>query len=405
MVEERTAEITQINEQLQDEIEERSKIEDMLQKQREEQQVILDSVPAWIFYKDKENRFIRVNKAFADVMGMSREQIEGASCFDLYPKEQAEAFLKDDLEVIDSGNPKRNIIEPMDRGTSTLWVQTDKIPYRDGRGTIIGIIGFTLDITDRKRAEDGIIKLNDELGKNVAKLEDTNKELEAFSYSISHDLRAPLRAIDGFTKILEDEYKTQFDDEGIRLLTVIRKNTRNMGQLIDDLLTFSRMGRQEIQYANTSMEGLARAVSDELQAASAERNMRITVSELPPAYCDRPMIRQVFFNLIANAVKFTRNREPAVIEIGSMREGDRHVYYVKDNGVGFDMQYADKLFGVFQRLHSANEFEGTGVGLALTKSIILKHGGSVRAEGKVNEGATFYFSLPIKGETNGNKPD
>jgi light-regulated signal transduction histidine kinase (bacteriophytochrome) len=228
----------------------------------------------------------------------------------------------------------------------------------------------------------------------TAQLEAANKELEAFSYSVSHDLRAPLRAIDGFSRVILEDYFDKLDDEGKRVIHIIRGNTQKMGQLIDDLLVFSRLGRQEIKVSDVDIENLATGVLKELNDIVPERKIQFDVRKLPSAHGDKAMIRQVFANLLSNAIKFTRPNENGMIEVGGSNDGDQNTYYVKDNGVGFDMQYENKLFGVFQRLHSTEEFEGTGVGLAIVQRIIHRHGGRVWAEGKVNEGATFYFTLP-----------
>jgi two-component system sensor kinase len=224
--------------------------------------------------------------------------------------------------------------------------------------------------------------------------ESANKELEAFSYSVSHDLRAPLRAISGFSQAVMEDYAPRLDDEGKRYLGLIQENAHRMGRLIDDLLTFSRLGRQQMTESEIDMGSLAKSVFDELSTQEPGRKIKFTIKPSPPVSGDHSMIRQVIANLLSNAVKFTRTREEAQIEFGYLPELGDGAYYIKDNGVGFDMQYVGKLFGVFQRLHSISEFEGTGVGLALVYRIVTRHGGRVWAEGIVNQGATFYFTLP-----------
>jgi signal transduction histidine kinase len=237
-------------------------------------------------------------------------------------------------------------------------------------------------------------KLTRDLKRYADRLETANNELESFSYSISHDLRSPLRAIDGFSRILLKEYGDKVDSEGKRLLDIVRTNAQRMGQLIDDLLAFSRVGRAEMRLSEINMEELANKVCEELKAGTTGNTPQCNVGSLPRVFGDQAMMRQVFSNLLANAIKFTRTREEARIEVGGREDGEENVYYVKDNGVGFDAQYGHKLFGVFQRLHDMDEFEGTGIGLSIVKRIVEKHDGRVWAEGKVNEGAIFYFALP-----------
>lgn len=229
-------------------------------------------------------------------------------------------------------------------------------------------------------------------------LETVNKELEAFTYSVSHDLRAPLRAISGFAEAVTEDYAPLIDDEGKRYLSLIRDNAHQMGRLIDDLLTFSRLGRQQMTRNQIDMAALAKTVFDELAQVMPERRLVFRIGFTPPARGDIVLVRQVLVNLLSNAIKFTAPRARASIEFGYLKDLGGGAYYVKDNGVGFDMRYVDKLFGVFQRLHSVTEFEGTGVGLALVHRIITRHGGRVWAESTMDQGAIFYFTLP-KGES------
>ncbi len=236
--------------------------------------------------------------------------------------------------------------------------------------------------------------LEQRVEERTAQLEAANKELEAFSYSVSHDLRTPLRAIDGFSRIVLDEYADKLDDEGKRLLNIVRNNSNRMAQLIDDILQFSRTGRLEIAFTQVDMSGLAHEVAQELQETAPNPALEIRIGELPQVNGDRTMLRQVFVNLLANAIKFSRARELPVVEVKAERSGEEIIYSVRDNGAGFDMRYQEKLFGVFQRLHTMEEFEGTGIGLAIVKRIVTRHGGRVWAEGKVGEGAVVYFALP-----------
>jgi signal transduction histidine kinase len=222
---------------------------------------------------------------------------------------------------------------------------------------------------------------------------EANQDMESFIYSASHDLRSPLRAMAGFARMLTEDYGPRLDAEGLRLLQVISDNARLLSQLINDLLAFARSGRQEMKKASIDMAGLTRSIAEELRVWAPERHYHLNINHLPPTHGDRSLIHQVLVNLLTNAVKFTAPKD-GLIEVGGVSEGDENIYFVKDNGVGFDMQQAAGLFGVFQRLHGPAEFEGSGVGLAIVKRIIERHGGRVWAEGKINEGAAFYFSLP-----------
>lgn len=249
------------------------------------------------------------------------------------------------------------------------------------------------ELTERKRAEAEIKKLNEDLQHRAVQLEAANKELEAFSYSVSHDLRAPLRAINGFSRILSNEYADQLPTEARRYLQMVQDNAQQMGCLIDDLLAFSRLSRSSLKKQLITPIDLVRQVFIEVSHEQEHRHIEIAIGELPVCQADPALLKQVWVNLIANALKYSRQQELARIEVGCKHLNSQLVYFVKDNGVGFDMRYADKLFGVFQRLHHAEDYEGTGVGLAIVQRIIHRHGGRVWAEAGVNQGATFYFSL------------
>jgi PAS domain S-box-containing protein len=364
--------------------------------------LVVNSIPDFVFWKDRNSVYMGCNNAFARAAGVdSPDEIVGKTDYDLgWKKEESDYFVEVDRQVMESNQTRYHIIEPqLQAGGKQTWLETCKVPLHDEQGQVIGVLGTYLDITERKQAEDEIRQLNTSLDQRVsertAQLEAVVSELDAFSYSVSHDLRAPLRAVDGFSRILADDFAERLDDEGRRILGVIRGETQRMGQLIDDLLTFSRLGRQQIEEEQIDMRQLAQSVFDALAEHGPGQHLRLDLRDLPSARGTKSMIRQVWVNLIGNAIKFTREREVGEIEIGALPgEGGWPVYYVKDNGAGFDMRYVDKLFGVFQRLHTQQEFAGTGVGLALVQRIVQRHGGRIWAEAQVRQGATFYFTLP-----------
>jgi light-regulated signal transduction histidine kinase (bacteriophytochrome) len=269
-----------------------------------------------------------------------------------------------------------------------VWLSFTGRPLKDEVGRQLGGVIVCTDITERKRTEL-------EMKLRAAQLEAANKELEAFSYSVSHDLRAPLRHIDGFADLLQKQASSTINEKGRRHLAVISDSAKRMGRLIDDLLVFSRMGRNEMQRERVDMGQLVKEAIEGLASEIGDREISWNISALPEVHGDGAMLRQVFANLIANAVKYTSQREHAKLDIGCRHDAaDETVFFVRDNGVGFDMQYVHKLFGVFQRLHSTSEFEGTGIGLANVRRIIARHGGRTWADGAIDAGATFYFSLP-----------
>jgi light-regulated signal transduction histidine kinase (bacteriophytochrome) len=270
---------------------------------------------------------------------------------------------------------------------------------RNEDGKIIGYQSAVVDVTARKQAEEDIKKLNETLEKRVAdrtaQLEAANKELEAFSYSVSHDLRAPLRHISGFSEMLSNEANDHLSEKSNHYLKIINSSARKMGILIDDLLSFSRTGRAEIKKTTFSMNLVLEDAWSPIEISRKNRNISQIFANLPEVFGDYNLLLLVWVNLLDNAIKYTRTRDKAEIRINYKEEDEEYVFSISDNGVGFNMEYSNKLFGVFQRLHSIDEFEGTGVGLANVRRIILRHGGRTWAEAKSDEGATFYFSLPI----------
>ncbi len=377
-------------------ITERKQAEEKLRKSEERYRYLFENNPhpMWV-YDLKTLAFLNVNEAAIAKYGYSREEFLNMTIVDIRPPEDVELLMNNlaqPRQPLEHSEGWRHCLKD---GTTIHVEITSYTVEVDGHESVLVI---AQDVTERKQAEDEIRRLNEQLEQRViertAQLQAANKELEAFSYSVSHDLRAPLRAIDGYTRILVEDYEAKLDAEGKRICDIISAEARRMGQLIDDLLAFSRLGRKEIYTSKIDMKVLATSVFNELVKAENRERIDFQIMRLPAVQADPSLIRQVWVNLLSNAIKFTSKKERAVIKVGSKQSMDEYVYYVHDTGAGFDMEYVDKLFGVFQRLHGESEFEGTGVGLAIVQRIIRRHGGRVWAEGEPEKGATFYFALP-----------
>lgn len=353
---------------------------------------VFRSSPDWIAITTlSDGRFVEVNDAFLWITGYSREEVVGKPSSELRLWVDPQERLNMVEELREKGVIRNHEVRfRMKSGEIRTMLRSAELIDLEGVECMISV---TRDITDRKRAEEEIRSLNYELEQRIAELTEANKELDAFNASVSHDLRSPLMVIGGFTKIVLREHADCLDLKGVEMLQTIQKSVGKMENLINDLLAFSRSGRKQLNVARVDMRDLAQSVFDDLSATVPDRKVKFDVGDILPADVDRSLMRQVFANLIANAIKFTRHREVAVIEVRSRVEGDHIVYSVRDNGVGFDMQSSDRLFNVFQRLHRSEEFEGTGLGLSIVHRIVSRHGGRAWAEGKVGGGATFHFSV------------
>lgn len=339
---------------------------------------------------DPAGKITYVNDKFCAISKYSRGELLGQDHRIINSGHHSKEFIRDLWLTIAHGRVWKGEIKNRAKDGSYYWVDTTIVPFLNEDGKPRQYVAIRADITERKAAEDKIRELNTELERRVV---ERTAELEAFSYSISHDLRAPLRAMGGFARMVHEDYADKLPPEAAHKLERIHVNAMKMGQLIDGLLNFSQLGRQPLNKCRVSPALIVSRVLEELQMERAGRNVEISTGVLPACQADPTLLQQVYMNLLSNALKYTRQRNPARIDIGSQNAGGHCTYFIRDNGAGFKMEFAHKLFGVFQRLHSADQFEGTGVGLAIVQRIIQRHGGRVWAEAQPEQGATFYFTL------------
>lgn len=358
-------------------------------------ETLLDNTPSMIFAKDaKDLRYLHFNRVCQETLGYSREQMIGQSDMELFPAEQAEWFARKDREALDRDSVVDVPEEEIETRHGKRILHTRKIPIKDANGEPMVLLGISVDITEHKRTEQRILTLLDDLKRYNTMLEASNQELESFCYSVSHDLRAPLRAINGHARLLELECGPALDEATRHRIDRICQASEHMARLIDDLLEFSRLGRQSLTKCEVDMRTLVQRIVDDLMVQDQSASLSIEVGRLLPVEGDWHMLSRVWLNLIDNAIKYTAGRPDRRIVIDSKRQHDEIVYRIQDNGVGFDMRYYDKIFRVFQRAHGSHEFPGTGVGLAIVERVLTRHGGRVWGHSEPGKGATFYFALP-----------
>lgn len=369
--------------------------------QEKEQQLrkFVEQAPVAVAMLDNKMNYLSVSNQWYTEYSLAKENIIGKCHYDVFPEiRENTAWLNNHKRVL-AGEELSSKRDKFVRDDGKVqYISWKLIPWYNKPDEVGGMIMYTADITNEIKYQETLENLNEVLEHQVEmrtkELNTANKELEAFSYSISHDLRAPLRSINGFADILEEDYRDKLDEEGKRLVGIIKNSGIQMGRLIDDILSFSRFGRKELQKGNVAIGEVVEEVIQGVTLSNSELDMDFTVKKLPIVKGDLPLLKQVLINLISNAVKYSSKKEQIKIEIDAIEKGEEIVFAIKDNGSGFDMKYHDKLFGVFQRLHSSNEYEGTGVGLAIVQRIINKHGGEVWAESELEKGSIFYFSLP-----------
>lgn len=359
--------------------------ENALRESRQQLQTIMDNSPAAIFMKDLQGRYLLINRKIEEIFGVDKKDVIGKTDEDIFPEETAKVLRENDKKVLETGVPVEvEELMPLQDGFHTYFAT--KYPLMDASGKPYAVCGISTDITERKKTEESLKLYSEELNA-------VNKELEAFSYSASHDLKNPLNTISGFVQILLEDYWESIDETGRDYLKRIAQGTDKMRSIIDDLLNFSRIKKQEIRREEVDLSELARRIISDLRYSQPKRKVHVSIQQGLKANADSQMLGVVLTNLLNNAWKYTSTKENPKIEVGALNKEGKTIYFVKDNGAGFDMKLSDRLFVPFQRLHTGKEYTGTGIGLTIVERVIKKHNGKVWAESEVGKGATFYFTL------------
>ena len=370
--------------------------EEALRESEDRFRTMADNIAQFAWTADPTGWIFWYNQRWYEYTGTTFEEMQGWGWEKVHHPDHVDRVLKKWKQAHITGEPWEDTFPLRGLDGTYRWFLSRALPVRDAEGRIMRWFGTNTDITELREAQASLTASEERLRRQSSALAEANKELEGFSYSVSHDLRAPLRTIDAFSRIVEEDHGPDLNAEANRCLTIVRKAAAQAGELIDDLLEFSRLGRLAMSVGSVNMGDLAREVADELNLIQKEPNIDVIISDMPPCQGDRRLLKLVWTNLLTNAIKYAKHRDEVRVEVGWMPDdasAEAVTYYVKDDGVGFDMKYVHKLFNVFQRLHRKEDFEGTGVGLAIVHRIVSRHGGQVWAEGKVDGGATFFFSL------------
>ncbi|WP_185244405.1 sensor histidine kinase [Citrifermentans bremense] len=385
-----------LNQELRLTIDDRACVESSMLQNRELLHAVIEGTTDAVFVKNLQGQYLLFNRAAEVMTGVSAGMALGNDDSAIFTPEVAQKAMEKDRLILKTRETYTHELHILSPDGEPRVLEAIKGPLQDGKGNVVGVFGVSRDVTERRRMAQELRKLNEELELRVAertvRLEAAMREQESFSYSVSHDLRGPLRHINSYTAIIEEEFGDELPKEAKQYMDRIRNSSRIMGDLIDDLLELSRIGRSELRKVPVNLSELARVIGNELLESEPARRGELVVEPGLQAHGDRVLLGQLLENLLGNAWKYSRGRDLARIEVGKSSSGERDLFFVRDNGVGFDMAYQDKLFGPFQRLHGS-EFEGTGIGLATVKRIVERHGGSVWAQGEIDAGATIYFTL------------